>query len=98
MPKKKRPITYFDCPHCGGRVKSTASACPHCGSDDQTGWSNHEDASESYEDDFDYDEYIEREFPDNANPSAERKAYWTRVIIILLIVATLLSMLPFLAF
>lgn len=99
MPQKKRPITYFDCPHCGGRVKSTATACPHCGSDDQTGWSDRDgDASESYEDDFDYDEYIAEEFPEHLEGSRAPDNYWTRVIIIVLLAATVLGMIPFFAF
>jgi hypothetical protein len=54
----------FDCPHCGAQVSIGASFCRECGSDDQTGWS--EDAESSPFDcgiDFDYDEFIEREFP-----------------------------------
>lgn len=57
-----------ECGHCGNPVPPRASACPTCGSDESTGWS--EDAGfegvdlDTYQgdDEFDYDEYVRREF------------------------------------
>ena len=60
---------YFVCPHCGAEVSHKARACPECGADDETGWA--EDADKwradiptgyGGDDDFDYDEYVRREF------------------------------------
>lgn len=52
------------CPHCGAEVPSNAKACPECGSDEQTGWS--EDAERQGldlpEENFDYDDFVKREF------------------------------------
>ncbi|MGD2175363.1 MAG: zinc-ribbon domain-containing protein [Candidatus Brocadiaceae bacterium] len=59
----------FPCPHCGAEVRHGSPACPNCGSDEATGWA--EDAHKwgagvptgySEEDEFDYDEFIRREF------------------------------------
>ena len=59
----------FTCPHCGAQVKAGAAACPECGSDAQTGWAEDADkwaanlpAGYGRDDDFDYDEFIRREF------------------------------------
>ena len=47
-----------------------ARACPHCGSDEKTGWSEEADkwqadipAGYGRDEEFDYDEFVEREFP-----------------------------------
>ncbi len=60
---------YFVCPHCGAEVRRDARACPECGSDDSTGWAEDADrwaagipAGYSGEDEFDYDEFVRREF------------------------------------
>jgi hypothetical protein len=72
MAKRRPKKGFFCCPHCRGRVRRGAPACPHCGSDRETGWAPdaHKWAANipaGYsEDDFDYDEYIEDEFPDDA--------------------------------
>jgi hypothetical protein len=52
------------CPNCGADVPRNARACPECGSDEQTGWA--EDGQDTQidlpEENFDYDEYVKREF------------------------------------
>jgi hypothetical protein len=66
--RKKQFRSSFPCPHCGAAVPDGAEACPECGSDSATGWS--EDAGKwgagipagGDDDDFDYDEFVEREF------------------------------------
>ena len=65
--RNKRSPASFPCPHCGAAVPGGAEACPECGSDSATGWA--EDAETwgagmpgSDDDDFDYDEFVEREF------------------------------------
>ncbi|MCD6416317.1 MAG: zinc-ribbon domain-containing protein [Planctomycetes bacterium] len=60
---------YFICPHCGAEVAWDARVCPQCGSDELTGWA--EDAGKwgagiptgySKDDEFDYEDFIRREF------------------------------------
>ena len=60
---------YFVCPQCGEKVEVGARACPYCGSDDETGWSEGADkwqgdipAGYGSDEEFDYDEFIGREF------------------------------------
>lgn len=69
MMENKRHRASFCCPHCGADVRAGASACAECGSDDTTGWSDGaadwgSGATNGYggDDDFDYDEFVEREF------------------------------------
>ena len=53
----------FSCPVCGADVKHGALSCPECGACDETGWKNDEVSNLNLPDeDFDYDEYIAREF------------------------------------
>jgi len=62
------------CAHCGAMVSADANACPECGSDENTGWS--EDADKwtadiptgyAQYDEFDYESFINREFPRERN-------------------------------
>lgn len=53
------------CPNCGASVPRRAKACPECGSDDSTGWSDRatiQSLDIPDEDDFNYNEFVEREF------------------------------------
>lgn len=59
----------FECPNCGAEVPSGARSCPECGSDERTGWSREAaeeapDLPAGYggEEDFNYDEYVKKEF------------------------------------
>jgi len=52
------------CPNCGAEVPPRARACPQCGSDEQTGWSEkaNSDNLGLPDEEFDYDDYVQREF------------------------------------
>jgi hypothetical protein len=52
------------CPNCGAEVPAHAKSCPECGSDEQTGWSEeaHTGGLDLPEENFDYDDYVKREF------------------------------------
>jgi hypothetical protein len=97
MKRKRKPDTFV-CPHCGADVPVGARVCRACGSDEETGWS--EDAetwgagiSAGYggDDDFDHDEFVEREFPEQATPSPARslKRWAWRALVVLLCLALL---------
>jgi transcription elongation factor Elf1 len=100
MPKRRPRPQFFNCPHCGAQVRVGAAACRACGSDADTGWSDEAetyaagfDAGYGGEDDFDYDEYIREEFPDQAaEPPATNWKRWVAVVIILLVCAAMLRM------
>jgi len=52
------------CPNCGAEVPPNAKACPECGSDEQTGWSEETkaDGLDLPEENFDYGDFVKREF------------------------------------
>jgi hypothetical protein len=65
----KKAEDYFVCPHCGADVPAKARSCPECGSDESTGWAEDADTwsadiptGYAEDDDFDYDDFIRREF------------------------------------
>ena len=67
------PDEDFVCPHCGAKVVAGATFCRQCGASDESGWNTQdglfgEADGYSPDDDFDYDEFISREFPEEASP------------------------------
>jgi hypothetical protein len=78
----------FLCPNCGAEVRKGKASCPECGSCDETGWSDA--ATEGYadggydgDDDFDYDEFVQREFPGESD-SISTKQWGTTLLIVLI--------------
>lgn len=81
MPKNLRPPEV--CPVCGEDVPPRALACPECGADHETGW--REDAEYAHvieEDEFDYDEFMEREFGKSPKPQGLSVFWWIIGIIL----------------
>ncbi|MBK28129.1 MAG: hypothetical protein CMO77_04780 [Verrucomicrobiales bacterium] len=76
-----------ECPNCGSVVPLKASACPDCGACENTGWS--EDAeNESYRiegAEFDYDDFIAREFEEGGKPESKRLNLVFLVVAIVLV-------------
>lgn len=83
---------YFDCPHCGEPVNTRATMCRGCGADAECGWAQ-SDINDSGipDDDFDYDAYLSREFPNEATTVSS--ANWIKLVMALLILSLLLTML-----
>jgi hypothetical protein len=52
------------CPNCGADVPPNAKSCPDCGSCEETGWSEaaETDHLDLPDDEFNYDEFVKREF------------------------------------
>ncbi len=87
-----RKDDYFVCAHCGAEVAFGSTVCHECGASDDSGWCDDQAVStEGYEDDFDYDDFLRREFP--SHTSAPRwgslKTWLTAIIVILLCLALL---------
>ena len=69
------------CPTCGADVPRNAKACPGCGADENTGWA--EDAQQATpadlglpEEDFDYEEFTQREFRKSPKPHGLHWVWW----------------------
>jgi hypothetical protein len=88
MPRKRQANDYFHCPHCGARVAAGAASCRECGASDESGWGepewNEDSAGYNEDDDFDYDDYLRREFPENA-PRRSAKEQSKRLAAILIV-------------
>jgi hypothetical protein len=74
------------CPNCGADVPSRARSCPECGSDEDTGWSD----EAAYDgvglpDEFDYDQFVEREFGEKGPIPQGVHWFWWAVSVVLLI-------------
>ena len=79
------------CPNCGAEIPDKALACPECGSCEKTGWSQSADSQrlDLPDENFDYDDFVNREFgAPKRRPSGIRKIWWV-VAIFLLIAAAL---------
>ena len=75
------PHSIVPCPHCGGDIDPDATVCDHCGSSASDGW--REPDADSYEDDFDYDEFV-RDQLSEANFSTTVPAVWRWTTLLLL--------------
>jgi zinc ribbon protein len=73
------------CPVCGEDVPQGSLACPACGADHNSGWrtdSDAHDALDLLDDDFDYDEFVRREFSPGAKPAGMGTFWWITAIIL----------------
>ena|SRR6056297_446321 len=81
------------CPHCGAEVRATAAACRACGYD----WEADLEGGESYaEDEFDYDDYLAREFGSDGAGGGIRGSSLTarqQAIALLLVIVFVLALL-----
>jgi hypothetical protein len=79
------------CPHCGADIPPDARACPECGADEETGWS--EDAGteglELPEENFNYEEFVKREFSGRKSPVPHGIHWFWWVIAVLILAASL---------
>ena len=87
----------FDCPHCGEELPLGMKRCRTCGASDDCGWEEAEaqyaDGRYDSDDDFDYDDFIAREFgTDGGPPLAETRDLQFRLVILGIVVAMLLPL------
>lgn len=84
-PKLKPPAV---CPVCGEDVPGGSLACPGCGADHNSGWRLDDDVHDGLDlpdADFDYDEYVEREFRSKVKPPEIKTIWWVTAIILLVL-------------
>ena len=85
-----------DCPVCGEFVPRRSVACPGCGASRDSGW-NEEAAVSGLDlpgdDEFDYDDFVAREFGQGRPKRPDRRRLWTivGVLLILAMAASLLA-------
>lgn len=81
MARKPARDDWFACPHCGAKVAAGAGFCRACGASAESGW-NDDEIGRAEDDDFDYDDFVRREFPDDApsEPLSARKLLIALVI------------------
>lgn len=76
------------CPVCGEDVPRRALACPQCGADHNSGWREDADTYDGVDlpdDDFNYDDFVKREFGSRVKPPGLKTIWW--IVAIALIVA-----------
>lgn len=81
----------FHCPECGADVSPNATGC-RCGARKEEGrWlsSATYDGVDLPEEDFDYDEFVEREFGGRGSRKSLRDYFWWFVALVLLILFAL---------
>lgn len=70
---------------CSETVPRNALACPECGADHNSGW---RDDAEMYDgtdlpDDFNYDEFVEKEFGRSPKPAGISPLWWITAIVLI---------------
>lgn len=88
-------LTFIDCPNCGKRVRENAIRCHHCGSaiaqDEEPDDSDQAQGGyDESQDDFDYEEYVEKEFGSGDShklPKLWRYTAWIVLIAVLVPIA-----------
>jgi hypothetical protein len=85
--KRKRPPKV--CPVCGEDVPPKAMACPECGACHNSGWKEDADVYDGLDlpdDDFDYDEFVKKEFGgSNSNPVTGNAIWWVTGLVLFII-------------
>src|SRR4051812_19548277 len=89
---RKKHKTPEICPVCNQDVPRGALACPECGADHNSGWRA---GAESYDaldlpgEDFDYDEFVQKEFGSSVTrslkPEGIRAIWWITAIVIFVV-------------
>ena len=80
------PRPPHSCPNCGAEIPRGTNACPECGSDEKTGWSDEAQYGglNLPEDNFDYDDFVRREFGgEKPIPRVLHPFWWIVAVIVL---------------
>jgi len=82
-----KPKTPDSCPVCGVDVPRGALACPECGADHKSGWREDADSYDGLDlpdEDFNYDEFVRREFGSSFKPAGIKTIWWITAILIII--------------
>ncbi len=83
------PERDFSCPNCGAELAAGVQFCRHCGGSEESGWGDdwQDEYGRQEDDDFDYDEFVRNEFPEQAiHRVPSRRRALTRIVALLLII------------
>jgi hypothetical protein len=84
--RKSRLESPEVCPVCGEDVPRHSLACPDCGADHNSGWrTDAADGLDLPDEDFDYDEFVRREFSSGPKPAGMKMIWWITAIVLLAI-------------
>jgi len=81
-----------NCPVCGQDVPRKALACPVCGADQNSGWNDEATSLDGVDlpgENFNYDQFVEREFGGKVKPSSQKMVWWMVGIVLLIIIVAL---------
>ena len=78
------------CSHCGEPLKPSATFCRACGSSDESGWNETEEGFA--EEEFDYDEFVAREFGEDKPDVIPHGLHWFWWLVGLGLIAALILM------
>lgn len=92
---------YFVCPCCGADVKAGKNFCRDCGASDDFGWAeeglwdDEVDVGYQGDGDFDYDEFVDREFGNATAPLARlrKRTFYITIIVLVCIGLAIMSIL-----
>jgi hypothetical protein len=92
---------YFVCPCCGADVKAGKNFCRECGASDDFGWREEglsdDEVDDGYagEGDFDYEEFVEREFGSATTPLVRlrNRPFYIMIIVLVCIGLAIISIL-----
>ena len=90
MARKKptKPEAPDVCPVCGEDVPRSSLACPECGADHNSGWREDADTYDAVDvpnEDFNYDEFIRKEFGSALKPAGVKIGWWIAAIVLIVI-------------
>ena len=60
-----------------------ALACPECGADGRSGWREDAYAADLPDDDFDYGEFVQREFGRPVKPAGIKPIWWVTAVVLI---------------
>jgi hypothetical protein len=86
--RKPAPVAPEVCPVCGEDVRRNSRACPECGADHNSGWREEAqiyDSAELPDDDFDYDQFVRREFGGGGRPATIKPIWWLTGIVVIVV-------------
>ena len=88
--RKPKPKSPEVCPVCGEEVPRGALACPECGADHESGWREGAETHEGLdlpedEEEFDYDEFLQKEFGSSPKPAGVKPVWWITAIVLILL-------------